>query len=208
MCFHSKQSKDATTLEHRFQAKFDSALAAENSRGIYNGFERPRTPIISNDNDSVISLAQWGLLPKGVNLQLFKANTLNARMETLGEKVSFKMYVQNRCLILVDGFWEWRWLDEKGKVKEKHLISLPDERVFAFAGLYSDWTDENSGEVIRTYTVVTTKANASMEHMHAYKKDSRMPLILEMDNERDWLKGMPIREFEVCPVEVMTKVVG
>jgi putative SOS response-associated peptidase YedK len=66
-------------------------------------------------------------------------NTLNAKIETIGEKPSFKYSLDKRCLILADGFYEWHWLDPKGTKKQKYLLTLPNCEPFAFAGLRRKW---------------------------------------------------------------------
>lgn len=191
MCFHSKQSKSAQELEHRFKAKFDkghSFLPA-----IYNGFQHPKTPVITNHQPERIQQIQWGLIPQWAKDDSIKKNTLNARLETLSEKPSFKNVINNRCLILVDEFYEWQWLDEKGKNKQKYALKLPNNEAFAFAGLWSDWVDKSTGEIIKSYTIITTEANELMSTIHNTKK--RMPIILAPSNEYDWLQGHPIEMY-------------
>lgn len=187
MCFHSKQSKSAQELEHRFNAKFDKTVQYQPS--IYNGFQHPKTPIITNLDTNKIQLFNWGLIPFWAKDESIRKNTLNARIETIEEKPSFRNSINNRCLILADGFYEWQWLDEKGKQKQKYLLSLPNEEAFAFAGLWSEWTDQQTGEVIYTYTILTTVANELMAKIHNNKK--RMPVIVA--NEVDWLNGQNLK---------------
>lgn len=185
MCFHSKQSKSAQELKLRFKAKFENEEEYRPTQ--YNGFQHPKTPIITNEENNTIQLYNWGLIPHWANDDSIKKFTLNAKSETIHEKPSFKNAVQNRCLILIDGFYEWKWLDAKGKNKQKYLITLPNNEVFAFAGLYSHWLDKNNGEIIKTYTILTTEANELMSEIHNTKK--RMPIILSSTNEINWLQG-------------------
>ena len=110
---------------------------------------------------------------------------MNAKIENLSEKASFKHCINQRCLILTNGFYEWKWLDEKGKEKQQYLISLPNDKPFAFAGIYSEWTNKNTGELLQTYAMITTEANPLMAEIHNTKK--RMPVILTPQNENDWL---------------------
>lgn len=200
MCFHSKQSKDATTAQQRFKAKVQTGLNWNAMTGIYNGFARPYTPIIAQDECDTIVPAQWGLIPQWADPQKFKANTLNARIETLNEKSTFSSYTHNRCLILSDGFYEWKWLDAQGRRKEKYLITRPEEVLFAFAGIYSHLVMPSTGEVIKTYSIVTTAANALMSEIHNTKK--RMPIILTQENEQDWLNGASHHLFDQCLIDL------
>lgn len=185
MCFHSKQSKSAQELKLRFKAKFENEEEYQPTQ--YNGFQYPKTPIITNEKNNTIQLYNWGLIPHWAKDDSIKKFTLNAKSETIHEKPSFKNAVQNRCLILIDGFYEWKWLDAKGKNKQKYLITLPNNEAFAFAGLYSHWLDKNNGEITKTYTILTTEANELMSEIHNTKK--RMPIILSPTNEINWLQG-------------------
>jgi putative SOS response-associated peptidase YedK len=185
MCFHSKQTKKAIELEHRFRAKFENESAYTPS--IFNGFQFPKTPVIANDRPETIAMFNWGLIPSWAKDKEIRKNTLNARIETIAEKPSFRSYVKQRCLILVDGFYEWQWLDEKGKQKQKYEIGMPDDSAFALAGIWSDWLDKETGELMRTYAVLTTEANELMSRIHNSKK--RMPVIIHPSNENEWLHG-------------------
>lgn len=131
MCFHSKQSKSAQELQNRFNAKFDTAEIFHPT--IYNGFQFPKTPVITNNQPEKIQLYNWGLIPFWAKDDTIRKNTLNARIETIHEKSSFRNVVNNRCLVLADGFYEWKWLDDNGKQKQKYELTLPDNEAFAFA---------------------------------------------------------------------------
>ncbi|NLN25601.1 MAG: SOS response-associated peptidase [Bacteroidetes bacterium] len=185
MCYHTKQTKSAQELRHRFNSKFDNI--EEYRPSVYNGFQHPKTPIITNQKTDTIQLYNWGLIPFWAKDDGIKKNTLNARMETIHEKPSFRNVVKNRCLILADGFYEWQWLDEKGKKKQKYELTLPENQAFAFAGLWSEWVDKSTGEIRYTYTILTTEANELMAKIHNTKK--RMPVIVATDTEQNWLQG-------------------
>lgn len=112
-------------------------------------------------------------------------------METIHEKPSFRNVVNNRCLIVADGFYEWQWLDEKGKQKQKFQLTLPDNELLAFAGILSEWLDKSIGELINTYSILTTEANELMSKIHNTKK--RMPVIVSVDNEQNCLNGQELK---------------
>lgn len=188
MCFYFHQSKTATELENRFKVKFESSTPQ--LRTNYVGFEFPQTPVITNKQADIIQFFEWGLLPSWAKDIDFRKNTLNARIETIAEKPSFQKSIHNRCLILADGFYEWQWLDAKGKNKQKYFITLPQQQAFAFAGLWSEWQDANNGNIRKTYTILTTEANELMSIIHNTKK--RMPVIVPPGNETDWLQGKNI----------------
>ena len=188
MCFHSKQSLSAKEIEKRFKAKFENIDEFESS--VYNGFQFPKTPIIANNQPGKIQMFNWGLIPFWAKDDSIRKNTLNARIETIHEKPSFRNVTKNRCLILADGFFEWQWLDDKGKTKQKYEVSLPDHEPFTFAGLWSEWVDQSTGEVVNSYTILTTEANELMSRIHNTKK--RMPVILSSDFEKEWLLGQDL----------------
>lgn len=200
MCFFSKISKTATELQNRFNAKFENENEYQPSD--YNGFEFPKTPVITNSDIHKIQLFHWGLIPHWAKETAIRKNTLNARIETIREKPSFKNSVNNRCLVITDGFYEWQWLDEKGKNKKKYLITLPDNKAFAFAGLWNEWVDKGTGEKIKTYTILTTEANELLSIIHNSIK--RMPVILNEKDEMNWLNGQEIssEDFELLATEI------
>ena len=141
----------------------------------------------------------WGLIPFWAKNDTLKKSTLNARIETLAEKPAFRNSVENRCLVIANGYYEWQWLDEKGKQKQKYLITPAKEELFAFAGIYSRWKDPQTGNDINTYSIVTTRANELMSEIHNNKE--RMPVILRPTDRQAWLEGAAHEDF-AFPYEV------
>lgn len=191
MCFHTKQTADAQKLKNRFNVNIKQS--DENQiEGIFNGFDHNRTPVILNLEPDLLQCVQWGLIPFWAKNRDLQNSNLNARIETLSEKPSFKHVLQRKCLVIVDGFFEWQSLnnsgipDPNGKVKKKHIITMPSEEPFALAGLWSEWKDEN-GDILRTYTIITTEAKGIMREIHNSKL--RMPVVLKPEIEQDWLMG-------------------
>ena len=172
-------------MQQRFGATFPKAN--EYRGGQYNGFSHPLNAVITNEQVDEIDLLQWGLIPHWAKDRSFQKNTLNARMETIHEKPSFRDCVNKRCVIPADGFFEWKWLDEKGKQKEKYFIHLPWEELFGLAGLWSSWVDKSTGELIKSFSILTTEANDLMAEIHNIKK--RMPVIILPENKKDWLES-------------------
>lgn len=192
MCFHTIQSKLALQIEKRFNAKIkDKKEFAPN--GHINGFTFPKTPIITNEHPEIIEHYNWGLIPHWAKDDHIKAMTLNAKIETIEDKPSFRDVTTQRCLVIANGFYEWQWLDSKGKNKVKYEIGIGNEDLFAFAGLYSHWTDTITGEIHNTYTIITTEANPLMAEIHNIKK--RMPVILHPEDEQKWLEIASFNQF-------------
>lgn len=186
MCFHSKQSADAQQLKKRYKASFPQELAFQPSDEV-NGFTHPLCPIITNADPTTVQLASWGLIPAWAKDTTIQKSTLNAKIETLHEKPSFQALVHQRCLIPATGFYEWQWLDSKGKYKEKHLITCAATEIFSFAGLWSNWIDPTTGIMQESFTILTTEANDLIATIHNSAK--RMPIIITPSAEEEWLLG-------------------
>lgn len=121
---------------------------------------------------------QWGLVPSWAKDEKIGNNMINARLETAHEKPSFKrLLTQKRCLIIADSFYEWQ---STNAGKTVHRIQVKEESLFAFAGLWDKW--ENNGKRLFTCTMLTKEANDFMRSIH-----HRMPIILPMEYEHDWL---------------------
>jgi putative SOS response-associated peptidase YedK len=192
MCYHKAQTKNVDDLSLYYNAKIDrEALQAYQPRYHENGFDFLATPIVTAHRPGELRLYSWGLIPYWVkdlaNGVKLRTQTLNCISEEMFEKSSFKDAAKNgqRCLIPCTGFYEWRWMDEKGKMKIPFHIRLTNQELFSLAGLYSKWMDKESGQAFYTYTVLTTSANPLMETIHNSRK--RMPVIIPREYERDWL---------------------
>lgn len=137
--------------------------------------------IIQQDGHNVLSSFQWGLIPSWVKDLKKTKPMINARIETIAEKPFFKSAIKNRrCLIPADGFFEWQ-VDSQTGQKIPTYIHLAGRPLFAFAGLWDQWTTPD-GEVLHTCTIITMPANSFMESIH-----NRMPAIMSPDNEGKWL---------------------
>jgi putative SOS response-associated peptidase YedK len=190
MCFMSRLTVPASELKARFQVDFDEPEDRWQPAMEFSAFVHPKMPVVASNKPDKLQLFEWGLLPSWAKDKSLQNNTLNARVETLQEKPSFKNVLNNRCLIPATGFYEWQWLDEKGKNKQKYLLTLDDEEIFAFAGLWSAWADRSTGELLETYTIITRPANELMAKIHNSKQ--RMPWILPRKQEADWLHGKEV----------------
>jgi putative SOS response-associated peptidase YedK len=192
MCFHTKQSKSAYEVQNRFKATLDNPSDFKQQDYI-NGFAYPENPVIIDEKPTIITHYNWGLIPAWAKDEEIRKYTLNAKIETVNEKPSFKNSVNKRCLVIANGYFEWQWLDPKGTKKQKYELCLPDEELFAFAGLYSHWVDKNTGELKNTYTILTTEASPLLAEIHNHNK--RMPVVLKREDETKWLQHEPIEHF-------------
>lgn len=181
------QNQPISKVENKFNAKVDKPDNFLQSDYIV-GFEYLNVPIILETKPEIINTNyHWGLVPSWSKNIDFRKNTLNARIEIIDEKPSFKNITQNRCLVIASSFFEWRWLDNKGKSKEKYQIYSSESDIFAFAGLYDTWVNPMTGIAYNSFSIVTTKANEQMNYIHNHK--GRMPVMLKKGDEKEWLKN-------------------
>jgi len=147
----------------------------------------PTQPVLAipNDGKKTADFFVWGLIPSWAKDPVMGQRLINARGETLAEKPSFRGgYKYKRCLILADGFYEWK--SQPGtKTKIPHFIHLKTGRPFAFAGLWDEW-HSSDGSLIRSCTIITTTPNKLMAGIH-----DRMPVILQAKDYNDWLDTAP-----------------
>ena len=126
-----------------------------------------------------LDLLRWGLIPSWTKDLKAARKPINARSETAGSSGMFKAALgARRCLIPVDAFYEWRSMPDG---KQPYAIARRDDTPLAFAGVWEGWRSPD-GEVVRTFAILTTSANATMAQLH-----ERMPVILEPDAWPTWL---------------------
>ncbi len=120
----------------------------------------------------------WGLIPSWSQDSKISSHLINARAETLTEKPSFKKaYQHRRCLIPATGFFEWQ---TSAVGKHPYHVHYPDNRLFAFAGVWEHW--EHDLETVYSCTIITTAANDKITPIH-----DRMPVIITPDYYSRWL---------------------
>ena len=147
----------------------------------------PTQPVLAipNDGQNKADFFVWGLIPSWAKDPSIGNRLINARGETLAEKPSFRgSYKYKRCLILADGFYEWK-KQPGSKTKVPHFIHMKNRQPFAFAGLWDEWNSPD-GSQIRSCTIVTTEPNEFMAPIH-----NRMPVILPSDAYAQWLDKTP-----------------
>ncbi len=150
----------------------------------YNVTPRREVTVVLNtvEGERVIDRLRWGLVPRWAKDKAIGDRLINARSETVREKPSFKSaYASRRCIIPVDGFYEWRAIDGQ-RTKPPVFIHANTGQPIAVAGIWESWRDPADGNdaiaPLRTCAILTTEANAMIEPIH-----NRMPVILD---EQDW----------------------
>jgi putative SOS response-associated peptidase YedK len=186
MCFTVAIHATREEIEKRFDASFEEP--ASFIPGYYfSAFTYPRLPVVSGQDNRMIRMYTWGLIPSWVKDESYaegiRSKTLNAKSETITEKPSFRNAVKTgRCLVISKGFFEWQQRDSR---KIPYYIGLEDDQLFGFAGLYDSWINTESGETIYTFTIITTTANPLLAAIHNTKQ--RMPVILPREREQEWI---------------------
>jgi putative SOS response-associated peptidase YedK len=129
---------------------------------------------------------KWGLVPHWAKDPSTGFKMINARAETVADKPAYRDALRTRrCLIIADGFYEWQTRESRPKLPWH--VTRADGAPFAFAGLWAVWHGEGD-QVLRTCTIITTQANATLRDVH-----DRMPVMLrDQDEEEAWLEhGTP-----------------
>lgn len=146
----------------------------------YNIAPSQPVAVVANTGENKVDFFVWGLIPSWAKDIKIGNRMINARSETLAEKPSFKAaYKRRRCLILADGFYEWR--KNPDKTKTPMYIQLESQEPFAFAGLWESWHSPDGGNIL-SCTIITTQPNDFMAHIH-----NRMPVILPRRAYQQWL---------------------
>ncbi|MDZ7847599.1 MAG: SOS response-associated peptidase [Owenweeksia sp.] len=185
-----KRSYDAETIAE-LEDKWEKVRHIQPVRFHVSGFSHPYLLGYTNEEPFNPEPMYWGLVPfwaKGEKAAMQMANkTLNARGETIFEKPAFRESAKKRrCLIMVDHFYEHH--HHQGKTYP-FLIKLKNNEPLILAGLWSEWVNKSTGEILKTASIVTTRANELMAKIHNNPKlsEPRMPLMLRQDDQDSWL---------------------
>lgn len=143
----------------------------------------PTQPVLAvrlTDNGREPDFLHWGLVPFWADDPKIGSRMINARSETVATKPAFRAaFKRRRCLIPVDGFYEWKKTDAKNK--QPFHIEMRDKQPFAFAGLWETW-EKDGASLLESCTILTTEPNELMAEIH-----NRMPVILEPEDYGRWL---------------------
>lgn len=173
----------------------------------YNGAPQQDYPVIIRDMvrepdvmGPVFVSARWGFISR-LSKDKGGRPPVNARAETLASNGLFKAaYGSRRCLVPINGFFEWKDIYSTGKNKQPYAVAMKSGAPFALAGIWDSWRDEY-GVDHRTFAVITCDANEMMSAIH-----DRMPVILHREDYERWLSPEPDpRDLMVpFPSELMT----
>jgi putative SOS response-associated peptidase YedK len=194
MCGRVRLSSDYSEI--KIKLKFDLDAPAPNFTADWN--KPPTEPMLvairSVEGNRTPKMMRWGLLPHWAKDEKIAYSTFNARAEEFTSKPAFKDAWKwgQRCLVVTDGFYEWKKLDAKGKDKQPYAIGMADDGQMVMAGLWAKWKDPKSGDEIQSCTILTCGPNAAIAELH-----NRMPVILDEADWPKWLGEEPATEEEL-----------
>ena len=146
MCGRVRLSSDYSEIKIRL--KFAPNSVAPNFAPDWN--KPPTAPMLvairSVDGERVPKMMKWGLIPHWAKDDKLQYSTFNARAEEFTTKPAFRdaWTRGQRCLVVTDGFYEWKKLDAKGKLKQPHAIAMTDDAQMVMAGLWAKWKSPTS----------------------------------------------------------------
>ena len=178
MCFHistkaSTQSRNSNTSNELVDYYHVS------------GFDHPKIGLAYKGN---IIVSHWGLIPHWVKNEQqalsIRSKTLNARIETIESKASYKDVSFKRGILFVDGFFEFK---HEGSKKIPHYIF--NENPIGIGTIISEWINPSSGEIISSFSIVTNKASNVLKNIHNNPKlkEPRSPLFIDVNRKNTWL---------------------
>ena len=141
-----------------------TAIKVEDTEN-YNAHPAQNLPVIKKyTNGNTLELLKWGIVPSWSKQKDFKP-LINARLETIDEKISFKKHIKiHRCVAVADGFYEWK---RDGKEKTPFYFLRDDKKMLFIAGIFTD----------NQFCLITEEASKNVNEIH-----HRQPVIL---NEKD-----------------------
>ncbi len=184
MCGRFVTTTSVADLAERLQV---DEVRAEETGADFNVTPRADVVIVAanSQHNRVLDRVRWGLVPSWAKDLSIGDKLINARSETLLEKPAFRRaFAKRRCLIPVDGFYEWKKMLSRKAKQPVFIHSTRPHGTLVFAGLYEVWRDKTVDDApwVRTCSIITTRANATMAPIH-----DRMPAMLNVEHFEEWL---------------------
>lgn len=187
MCGRFTQQRPTSELAEIF----DAENLADDPGGHFNVAPTDEAAVVVQREDRrAVTRFRWGLIPHWAAEAKIAGRTFNARSETVAEMPAFReSFRRRRCLVPVDSFYEWR---RENGVRQPYRILRADGLPLVLAGLWAGWRDPETGDVRRTFTILTTRANDPITELH-----DRMPVVLPRDAWATWLNPRPVDSGEL-----------
>jgi putative SOS response-associated peptidase YedK len=189
---YAKHRSDDKNKIEELEKQLQLIVTSQHKFYFADAYAHPRLLVFTNKEPFKPQLFYWGLIPNWIKSKsdaLKIANqTLNARSETIFEKPAFKQSAKNkRCLIFLDAFYEYHHYNNN--TFPFHISHIHNEPL-TIAGIWEEWPDPDTGELIPTVSIVTTKANSLLKKIHNTPKqtEARMPVILKREDQDKWLE--------------------
>src|ERR1700752_1882359 len=204
MCGRVRLSSDYSEIKIRLKVAADAPappFAPDRNKP-------PRGPMLvairSVDGKRIPKMMKWGLFPHWAKDDRLQYSTFNAKSEDFTNKPAFRDAWKwgQRCLVVTDGFYEWRRIT--AKEKQPYAVAMADDGMMVMAGLWSKWKDPKSDNEVLSCTILTCPPNDVMAELH-----DRMPVILAENDWPKWLGEEPASEEELlallrpCPDEAL-----
>lgn len=175
-----------TSPEEAVRAVFGYTSPPLNLRPNYNVAPTHDVPVVRNREGGggrEMVQMRWGLIPFWAKDTKIAFSTINARVETVQTSGTYRnAFKSRRCLVVADGFYEWKKLDPKGKEKQPYRITLKSGAPFGFAGLWETWG--KGADAVVSCTIITGPPNELVAKIH-----DRMAVILPPEHWDAWLSG-------------------
>ena len=185
MCGRYYSKSDKQKIAEAFRVKASDSLIIFPS---YNVAPQTFQPVIriNDDGKREIVKMRWGLVPFWAKDEKMAYSTINAKAETVATTAAYREpFKRRRCLVPASGFYEWMKLDAKNK--QPYAITVTGQDVIAFAGVWDTWKDKTTGEMLETFSIITTDPNGLMKPEQGPAIHDRMPVIIEPKNYDRWL---------------------
>lgn len=171
MCGRYSIAKPREYLVKRFKAALQQGLDFKPRYNMAPSLEAP--VVLQDDSSRILTSMVWGIRPKTPNRGLLT----NLRTDTLAKGTMRKHLLDKRCLVIADGFYEWR---TEGRLKIPVRFTLKDDNAFGFPAIWDEFA--TGDKTIRAFTIFTTEPNDLVASTH-----DRMPVILPPEVEDTWL---------------------
>jgi putative SOS response-associated peptidase YedK len=204
MCGRYGRRADKQRIAEWFQTRNTNVFDESTYAPTYNAAPQSFQPVVRlspENGERELTVMRWGLVPFW-SKESKSFSTINAKAETVASSLTFReAWKRRRCLVPADWFYEWQKIDEK--TKQPYAIALKDGDLFAFAGLWETWKDKGTGEILETYTILTTDPNELLQSIH-----NRMPVILAARDYERWMAPtdpahLPVDLLRQYPAEEM-----
>ena len=172
--------------KERINKQFNLSIE-EDVKPNYNIAPSQQAYVIPNNASKSLQKMTWGLIPYWSKEFSQNSSLINARSEGIASRPSFRMPIRKRrCLVLADGFYEWR---KEGRKRIPYRIVHNSNAIIAMAGIWDTWRTPQGNELV-TFAILTTKPNEEMKTVH-----DRMPVILSTEQaQKNWLSELTLEQ--------------